>query len=87
MLKKEPRKTFIVKHDDKTPRKVINLDDENPMTVNQEIGTLIIIILKAKNLNDNHFRKQDVYAQVTLNGTLHSNSHDQLTKVFPMSLR
>lgn len=72
MLKKEPRKTFIVKSEDQAPRKVINLDDGDPMTVNHEIGTLIIIILKAKDLNDNHFRKQDVYAQVTLNGTLHS---------------
>ena len=71
MLKKEPRKTFIVKPED-APRKFINLDDEDPMTVNHEIGTLIIIILKAKNLNDKHFRKQDVYAQVTLNGTPHS---------------
>ncbi|KAJ4495203.1 hypothetical protein C8J55DRAFT_446974 [Lentinula edodes] len=34
----------------------------------EEIGTLIIVVLKAQNLNDKHFFKQDVYAQVSLNG-------------------
>ncbi|KAJ3852547.1 hypothetical protein EV368DRAFT_82420 [Lentinula lateritia] len=34
----------------------------------EEIGTLIIVVLKAQNLNDKHFFKQDVYAQVTLDG-------------------
>ncbi|KAF8802443.1 hypothetical protein BYT27DRAFT_7196627 [Phlegmacium glaucopus] len=34
-----------------------------------ELGTLIIVLLKARNLNDKHsFRKQDVVAQATLNG-------------------
>ncbi|KAG6865896.1 hypothetical protein C0991_010729 [Blastosporella zonata] len=34
-----------------------------------ELGTLIIVILKARNLNDKHsFYKQDVFAQVTFNG-------------------
>ncbi|KAG6832794.1 hypothetical protein H0H92_009412 [Tricholoma furcatifolium] len=34
-----------------------------------ELGTLIIVILKAKDLNDKHsFYKQDVFAQVSLNG-------------------
>ena len=36
----------------------------------REIGTLIVVILKARNLLDRHtFRKQDVYAQATLSGT------------------
>ncbi|EAU85375.2 hypothetical protein CC1G_07069 [Coprinopsis cinerea okayama7 len=35
-----------------------------------EIGTLIVVVLKARNLNDKHkFRKQDAYAKVLLNGT------------------
>ncbi|TEB18591.1 hypothetical protein FA13DRAFT_1648459, partial [Coprinellus micaceus] len=35
----------------------------------EEIGTLIIVILKARNLNDKHkFRKQDVFAKIGLNG-------------------
>ncbi|EIN03767.1 hypothetical protein PUNSTDRAFT_77696, partial [Punctularia strigosozonata HHB-11173 SS5] len=34
-----------------------------------EIGTLVIVVLKAKDLPDKHFYKQDVFAQVTLNGT------------------
>ncbi|KAF8896587.1 hypothetical protein BD779DRAFT_1496727 [Infundibulicybe gibba] len=35
-----------------------------------ELGTLIVVILKARNLNDKHsFYKQDVFAQATLNGT------------------
>ncbi|KAG6888930.1 hypothetical protein C0995_004943 [Termitomyces sp. Mi166 len=35
-----------------------------------ELGTLIIVVLKARNLHDKHsFYKQDVFAQVTLNGT------------------
>jgi len=33
-------------------------------------GTLVIVVLKAKDLIDNHsFYKQDVYASITLNGT------------------
>ncbi|KAJ4480041.1 hypothetical protein J3R30DRAFT_3467710 [Lentinula aciculospora] len=35
----------------------------------EEIGTLIVVVLKAQNLNDKHFFKQDVYAQVSFNGT------------------
>ncbi|KIM40485.1 hypothetical protein M413DRAFT_445935 [Hebeloma cylindrosporum] len=45
----------------------INLDD----TLDKEdsIGTLIVVLLKARNLNDKHkFRKQDVFAQASLNG-------------------
>lgn len=35
---------------------------------NSELGTLIVVLLKARNLNDKHsFRKQDVFAQATLN--------------------
>ncbi|KAG5715146.1 hypothetical protein E4T56_gene9605 [Termitomyces sp. T112] len=35
-----------------------------------ELGTLIIVVLKARNLNDKHsLYKQDVFAQVTFNGT------------------
>lgn len=34
-----------------------------------ELGTLIVVILKARNLNDKHsIRKQDAFAQATLNG-------------------
>ncbi|KAJ3834987.1 hypothetical protein F5878DRAFT_664279 [Lentinula raphanica] len=35
----------------------------------EEIGTLIVVVLKAQNLNDKHFFKQDVYAQVSFGGT------------------
>lgn len=39
------------------------------MADGEELGTLICVILKAQNLNDKHsFYKQDVFAQVTLNG-------------------
>ncbi|KAJ7671581.1 hypothetical protein DFH06DRAFT_119272 [Mycena polygramma] len=38
------------------------------MTNDQELGTLVIVVLKAKNLNDKYFWKQDVFAQVGLNG-------------------
>jgi hypothetical protein len=66
MLKKERHTT---KHDNNASnRNFIKLDDNRPVEVDHEIGTLIIVILKAKNLNDNHFRKQDVYAHATLNG-------------------
>lgn len=34
-----------------------------------ELGTLIVVVLKAKDLNDKHsFYKQDAYAQITFNG-------------------
>ncbi|TFK28162.1 hypothetical protein FA15DRAFT_585004, partial [Coprinopsis marcescibilis] len=34
-----------------------------------EIGTLIVVVLKARNLNDKHkFRKQDAFAKISLNG-------------------
>jgi len=35
----------------------------------EEIGTLIVVVLKARNLNDKHkFRKQDVYGKIGLGG-------------------
>jgi Ca2+-dependent lipid-binding protein len=37
-----------------------------------EIGTLVVVVLKARNLRDIHsFYKQDVYAQISLNGKKH----------------
>jgi len=37
--------------------------------MSKELGTLIVVVLKARNLNDKHsFYKQDVFAQVSLNG-------------------
>ncbi|KAF8235794.1 hypothetical protein L208DRAFT_1391890 [Tricholoma matsutake] len=40
------------------------------MPKGNELGTLIVVVLKARNLNDKHFLyKQDVFAQLSLNGT------------------
>ncbi|KAJ3572554.1 hypothetical protein NP233_g3008 [Leucocoprinus birnbaumii] len=40
------------------------------MPQDTELGTLIVVVLKARNLIDRHsFYKQDVFAQATLNGT------------------
>jgi len=37
--------------------------------MSKELGTLAIVVLKAKNLHDRHsFYKQDPYAKITLNG-------------------
>lgn len=37
--------------------------------MSQELGTLVVVVLKARNLPDKHsFYKQDVFAQVTLQG-------------------
>ena len=37
--------------------------------MSSEIGTLVVVVLKARNLLDKHsFFKQDVYTKVTLNG-------------------
>ncbi|KDR79023.1 hypothetical protein GALMADRAFT_244752 [Galerina marginata CBS 339.88] len=45
----------------------INLNDKPDKEA--QLGTLIVVLLKARNLNDKHsFRKQDVFAQATLNG-------------------
>ena len=41
-----------------------------------EIGTLVVVVLKARNLIDKHFYKQDVYTQVTLNGAMKQTSTD-----------
>lgn len=39
------------------------------MPKGNELGTLIVVVLKARNLNDKHFLyKQDVFAQLSLNG-------------------
>jgi len=46
----------------------INLDDKVDLK-EDTLGTLIVVLLKARNLNDKHkFRKQDVFAQASLNG-------------------
>ena len=40
------------------------------MSVETELGMLIVVVLKARNLIDKHsFYKQDVFAQVSLNRT------------------
>lgn len=37
--------------------------------MSNELGTLVVVVLKARNLLDKHsFYKQDVYAQVKING-------------------
>lgn len=41
-----------------------------------EIGTLVVVVLKARNLIDNHFYKQDVYTKVTLDGTVKQTKVD-----------
>ncbi|KAF9048464.1 C2 domain-containing protein, partial [Panaeolus papilionaceus] len=47
------------------------------MDKDNELGTLIVVLLKARNLNDKHsFRKQDVFAQATLNGTTKQTAVD-----------
>lgn len=46
----------------------INLNDK--VDKEETLGTLIVVLLKARNLNDKHkFRKQDVFAQASLNGS------------------
>lgn len=37
--------------------------------MSKELGTLVVVVLKARNLPDNHFFKQDVYTEVTLQST------------------
>jgi Ca2+-dependent lipid-binding protein len=42
-----------------------------------ELGTLVVVVLKARNLRDNHsFWKQDVYATVSLGGTKKTTKTD-----------
>ena len=43
--------------------------------MSKELGTLVVVVLKARNLPDDHFYKQDVYTTVTLQG------HTKKTKV------
>lgn len=44
-----------------------NTTDSDDMS--KELGTLVVVVLKARNLPDDHFYKQDVYTKVTLQGT------------------
>ena len=45
--------------------------------MSKELGTLVVVVLKAKNLHDRHsFYKQDPYAKVTLNGKTVKTSTD-----------
>lgn len=37
--------------------------------MSSELGTLVVVVLKAKNLMDKHFYKQDVFAQVSLHSS------------------
>ncbi|KAI3613803.1 calcineurin temperature suppressor cts1 [Moniliophthora roreri] len=46
------------------------------MSSDEEIGTLIVVVLKARNLNDKHFYKQDVYATISLNGVKKTTKTD-----------
>ncbi|KZP31718.1 hypothetical protein FIBSPDRAFT_723896, partial [Athelia psychrophila] len=34
--------------------------------MSSELGTLVVVVLKARNLNDKHFYKQDVFAQISI---------------------
>jgi hypothetical protein len=52
------------------------------MPKENHLGTLIVVVLKARNLNDKHsLYKQDVFAQITLNGMTERfttvDDHDQ----------
>jgi Ca2+-dependent lipid-binding protein len=47
------------------------------MSRERELGTLVVVVLKARNLHDKHsFFKQDVYARVSLNGTTQNTPVD-----------
>ncbi|KIK62485.1 hypothetical protein GYMLUDRAFT_198242 [Collybiopsis luxurians FD-317 M1] len=54
------------------------------MSAEEEIGTLIVVVLKAQNLNDKHFFKQDVYAQITFNGVTKKTKIDYKGGQHPM---
>ncbi|KAF5345004.1 hypothetical protein D9757_013985 [Collybiopsis confluens] len=54
------------------------------MSAEEEIGTLVVVVLKAQNLNDKHFFKQDVYAQITLNGVTKKTKIDYKGGQHPM---
>lgn len=52
-----------------TPRKSPPIDLNDKYDKADVVGTLIVVLLKARNLNDKHsFRKSDVFAQAILNG-------------------
>lgn len=45
--------------------------------MSKELGTLVVVILKAKNLHDRHsFYKQDPFTQITLDGVTHKTEPD-----------
>ena len=44
--------------------------------MSSEIGTLVVVVLKARNLIDKHFYKQDAYTQVTLSGDMKQTKVD-----------
>jgi Ca2+-dependent lipid-binding protein len=45
--------------------------------MSKELGTLVVVVLKAKNLYDKHsFYKQDPFAQISLDGKTHRTEVD-----------
>ncbi|KAJ7841326.1 hypothetical protein B0H14DRAFT_3694396 [Mycena olivaceomarginata] len=52
--------------------------------MSDELGTLVIVVLKAKDLNDKYFWKQDVFAQVGLNGETKRTKVDKKGGQHPM---
>ncbi|KAJ7510430.1 C2 domain-containing protein [Mycena galericulata] len=54
------------------------------MNNHQELGTLVIVVLKAKDLHDKYFWKQDVFAQVGLNGEVKRTQVDVKGGQHPM---
>ncbi|KAI0342889.1 hypothetical protein BDW22DRAFT_1300505, partial [Trametopsis cervina] len=44
--------------------------------MSKELGTLVVVVLKARNLPDGHFFKQDVYTKITLQGTTKQTNTD-----------
>lgn len=54
-----------------SPLSLTNAFPQIPLlpTMSTELGTLVVVVLKARNLPDKHsFYKQDVFAQITLQG-------------------
>jgi Ca2+-dependent lipid-binding protein len=44
----------------------------------KELGTLVVVVLKAQNLNDKHtLSKQDPYAKISLDGTTQQTEIDK----------
>ncbi|KAF9061414.1 hypothetical protein BDP27DRAFT_361129 [Rhodocollybia butyracea] len=54
------------------------------MAGEEEIGTLVVVVLKAQNLHNKSFFKQDVYATVTLNGVTKKTKVDVKGGQHPM---